>query len=112
MKEICDRVTEYLQTSKAYTNPDLSLSILSVATGISPRTISTSINGYLKRNFFDLINQMRVEEAKIRLRTHRDIQTIESIGADCGFRSPTPFYEAFKKSEGKTPLQWLKTAER
>lgn len=41
---------------------------------------------------------MRVQEAKKRLRVMKESRhTIESIAADCGFRSRSAFYAAFKK---------------
>jgi len=108
MKEVCDKVMNYLAASGAYTNPDLSLPILSVDTGISTKNISRSINGYLKKNFFQLINEMRLEEAKKRLRALGKNVTIDSVGLECGFRSKSSFYNAFRKAEGKTPQKWMK----
>jgi AraC-like DNA-binding protein len=98
----------FLTTSGAYTNPNLSAAMLSVETGISTRNISTAINAHLGKNFFHLINEMRLNEAKKRLRVHGDHFTIESVAEDCGFRSYSSFYNAFKEAEGKTPLQWMK----
>lgn len=108
MREICDKIVEYLRSSGAYTNPEFSLSMLAVETGISPKNISRSINGYLSKNFFDLVNEMRVDEAKRRLAVLDGNHTVESIYAECGFRSRSTFFAAFKKAEGKTPSQWLK----
>jgi AraC-like DNA-binding protein len=95
MKDICDRITEYLQTSKAYTNPEFSLSMLSVQTGISLKNISRSINGYLHRNFFDVINKMRFEEAKRLLMELDAGYTTDSIYPECGFQSRSSFYTTF-----------------
>ena len=66
-------------------------------------------NDYLKKSFFDLINEMRVEEAQKRLRSRSNNFTIDSIAVDCGFRSRSSFYTAFRKVEGMTPSQWLKS---
>ena len=110
MKTIAEKAINYLTTSGAYTNPDFSLSMLSVETGISNTNLSVSIRGYLNKNFFDLVNEMRVQEAKKRLPLMKENRhTIEAIAVDCGFRSRQTFYTAFKKMEGKTPAQWLKS---
>lgn len=109
MKEICNKVMEYLAVSKAYTNPALSLTMLAQATGIHHKNISVAINRYLHKNFFDLINGMRVEKVKRRLLALNDNYTIESVAADCGFRSRSTFFAAFKKATGKTPTQWVKS---
>ncbi len=109
MREICNRATEYLVLSKAYLNPEMSMAILAKNTGIPSRNLSRSINTYLKRNFFEFINEMRVEEAKRKL---MDLETsgytIDSIFEECGFRSRSTFFMVFKKVEGRTPAAWLK----
>lgn len=109
MREICDQTAEYLTSAKAYLRPDLSLAMLARETGISGRNLSRSINTYLRRNFFEFINEMRVEEAK-RLLLNMDASgyTVDSIYSECGFRSRSTFFLAFKKVEGKTPAAWLK----
>ena len=109
MQEICEKAMHYLASSGAYTNPDFSLSMLSVGTGISFTNLSRSLNGCMNKTFFDFINQMRVEEAKRKLLSTKEKRmTIETIAGDCGFRSRSAFYNAFAKTEGKSPTQWLK----
>ncbi len=109
MKEICDSVTGYLQKTERYKDKDFSLSTLALETGIHYKKISTAINGYLHKNFFELINAMRVDEAKRLLRTLNTADyTIESIYTPCGFQSRSSFFMTFKKFEGTTPAQWLK----
>ncbi len=109
MREICNRATDYLVTSKTYLNPEMSIAMLAKDTGIPSRNLSRSINTYLKRNFFEFINEMRVGEAKRRL---MDLETsgytIDSVFEECGFRSRSTFFMVFKKVEGKTPAAWLK----
>ena len=111
MAAICRQITAYLEESKAFKNPDLSLASLSVATGIPQKAISRSINGYCHKNFFDLINRMRIEDAKNRMRDLQNNYTVESIAEECGFRSRSSFYLVFKKLEGTTPARWLKTVQ-
>ena len=113
MKETCNRVIDYLSSSRAYCRQDLSLAALARETAIPQKVLSRSINGYLKRNFFDLINEMRIEEAKRRL-LELEISgfTIDSVYAECGFRTRSTFFLAFKKLEGKSPAQWLASTDR
>ena len=110
MKGICDTVTQYLQTSGAYKNSDLNLSTVSHETGIHHKNISIAINTYLHKNFFELVNNMRVKEAERLLRELSSTgYTIESIYTECGFRSRSTFFTTFKKFEGTSPAQWLKS---
>ena len=100
MKTICDAATDFLVESKAYLRPDISLAVFAKEMNVSSKTLSKCINGYLKINFFEFINRMRVEEAKQRL---ADLETsgynIDSIYGDCGFRSRSSFFMVFKKIE-------------
>ena len=58
------------------------------------------------RNFYDLINRMRIEEAKKMLRemavTNSRLMS-EEVGVQCGFRSRSVFFTRFKGYEKKTP---------
>lgn len=108
MRQVCERITAYLSGSRAYCRHDLSLAMLAAETGLPQKTLSRSINGYLKRNFFELINEMRVEEAKRQLlQLAVSGYTIDSIYETCGFRSRSTFFLAFKKTTGLSPAQWL-----
>lgn len=111
MRAVCQRASDYAVSSKAFLRPDISLAVFSKEMDLSQRTLSRSINGYLHLNFFEFINGMRVEEAKRRLlELDASGYTIDSIFAECGFRSRSTFFLVFKKTEGKTPAVWL--AER
>ncbi|MDO5427654.1 helix-turn-helix domain-containing protein [Parabacteroides sp.] len=113
MRDICSQVKEYLETTNAFLRKDLSLSILSRETGISQKLLSRSINGYLKQNFFELINEMRVGEAKRRLLLPENAgHTVDSLYEECGFRTRSTFFLAFKKVEGLSPAQWLNSVKK
>ena len=108
MKAICEKASAYLSESKAYLHPDISLALFAREAGLSQRTLSRSINGYMKVNFFDFINRQRVEEAKRLLReVDSKGHNIDSVYEECGFRSRSTFFLVFKKMEGKTPSEWL-----
>lgn len=112
MRDICSQVKEYLETTNAFLRKDLSLSILSRETGIYQKLLSRSINEYLKQNFFELINEMRVEEAKRRLLLPENAgHTVDSLYEECGFRTRSTFFLAFKKVEGLSPAQWLNSVK-
>lgn len=113
MREICEKATEYLKTTKAYLRPDINLALFAKEVGIPQRTLSKSINGYLHRNFFEFINEMRVEEAKHQL-LHLDAlgYNVDSVYTECGFRSRSTFFLVFKKTTGKTPATWLAETQK
>lgn len=108
MREICDRASEHLQNTKAYLQPDISIAFFAKEINISQRNLSRAINNYLNCNFFEFINKMRVEEAKRQLlNLDASGYNIDSIFAECGFRSRSTFFLVFKKITGKTPATWL-----
>jgi len=109
MEIICNKVIDYLTTTKAYTNCDLTLAMLSFETGIHYKNISAAINGHLNKNFFEIVNGMRIEEAKrLLLELSTSDYTVESIYTECGFWSRSTFFMTFKKFEGTSPSKWLK----
>ena len=113
MRDICSQVKEYLETTNAFLRKDLSLSILSRETGIYQKLLSRSINEYLKQNFFELINEMRVGEAKRRLLLPENAgHTVDSLYEESGFRTRSTFFLAFKKVEGLSPAQWLNSVKK
>ncbi len=109
LNKYAERVQEYLTTSEAYLNPNLSLSEVAKAIGISQKNLSRAINTALGKNFFDLINSSRVEKSKSLLTQKKEKGlTLETIAEQCGFNSQVTYCNAFKRTTGMTTTQWLK----
>ncbi|MEP2058400.1 MAG: helix-turn-helix domain-containing protein [Maribacter litoralis] len=94
-----------LKDKKLYTDPNLKLLELAYRLDISAHELSKLINENLERNFTDLINEFRIEEAK-QLINNNSLYTMEAIGQQCGFNSKSAFYKAFKKFTHLTPTQY------
>lgn len=95
---------QYMNDSKPFLNPELTLSALSSELNVSPEYLSTILNGRLNRNFFDFVNHYRIEEFKIRVRDPKNkALTLISIAFDCGFNSKATFNRVFKQVTGVTP---------
>lgn len=115
MAEYCQRIVAYLETEKRYREPGYSLWELSRDTGISTKIISKSINEYMGRNFYDLINRMRIEEAKKMLREMAATNSrlmIEEVGVQCGFRSRSVFFARFNVYERMSPRKYMSLFEK
>lgn len=109
LQQYARQVEEYLRSSEAYINPNLSLRDVAKATGISSKNLSRAINTVLDKNFFDLVNGFRVEKSKALLAEKKEKGlTLETVAELCGFNSQVTFCNAFKKSAGMTTTQWLK----
>ncbi|MEI6348551.1 MAG: AraC family transcriptional regulator [Bacteroidota bacterium] len=71
------------------------------------RYVSQVINETYQMNFFNYINQFRIEEAKVILQSSKsDKYTIEGIAKMVGFNSKSSFNGAFKKTTGFTPSEF------
>ncbi|MCP3900070.1 MAG: AraC family transcriptional regulator [Desulfobacteraceae bacterium] len=105
-----DKLINYLDQEKPYTDPDLKLQNLADHIGIPSYQLSQIINTELKQNFYDLINSLRISEAKHKLMdpAHQHI-TILAIAYDVGFNSKSTFNTAFKKYTKMTPSQFKKS---
>lgn len=101
------RVIDYMETSKPYLANILTLEQLANQLQMPSRTLSNIINRQFKQNFFEFINQYRVEEAKSQLSNpEQKHKTMIEIMADSGFNSKATFNTFFKKLVGSTPSQY------
>ncbi len=105
--EYSERLIAYLKMEKPYTNNDLKLQDIAAYFGLPSHQLSQIINTELNRNFYDLINSCRIEEAKKELidpaKRH---MTILAIAYEVGFNSKSAFNNAFKKHTEMTPSQY------
>jgi AraC-like DNA-binding protein len=106
-KEIA-QLDAYFANSKAYLQPNLSISEVSVATQIPNRELSFLINSYYKQRFSDYLNDMRLSHFLAQVDAAAlDQFTIEAIALASGFSSKSSFYRAFKKKYGSNPSTYL-----
>lgn len=103
-------VKKHMNTENPYLDSKLTLPQLAKQIGISPNYLSQVINEQFEKNFFDFINDYRVQEAKrLLVETDKASLNIVSIAYDAGFNSKSAFYTAFKKHVGVTPSQFRKS---
>jgi AraC-like DNA-binding protein len=106
---ILNELLELMKKEKPYLSPAVSLSILADQLDISSKHLSQVINENLGRNFYDFINQYRVEEAKIKIQKNSN-KTFLEILYDVGFNSKAVFNNSFKKHTGMTPREFKKVS--
>ena len=109
IESIQQKIQKVLVEEQRYRDATLTMPILAKALGLTPHQFSLYINDHLERNFSQLLNEVRIEAAKKRLLKDRHL-TVEAIGFDCGFNSPSTFHTAFKKATGMTPAAFRKQA--
>lgn len=111
--KIYESLLVLMKADAPYLNPKLSLFQLAKAMSIQPNQLSQVINTHSKQNFFDFINQYRVEAVKTRIKNNDyEKYTLLSISMDCGFNSKASFNRAFKKHCGMTPSAYRKQIEK
>jgi AraC-like DNA-binding protein len=110
MEAVITRITDLMEKEKMYHEPELTLRQLSDKLGLPTYQVSQMINDGMNRNFYNLINTYRVEEAKqLLLEPGNRNYTILSIGFEAGFNSKTTFNTVFKKFTGLTPTEYRET---
>lgn len=110
LEEIYIKTTELLQKEKLYLNPELKILDLAILLNVHPNVMSKAINHVSEANFYDLVNNMRVDEF-IRRTKSEDAgkYTILAIALDSGFNSKAAFYRNFKLITGESPTEFIKS---
>lgn len=104
-----DELFKFMREKKLFLNPDLKLHDLATQLQMAPHTLSEKINQELHMNFYDFVNQYRIEEFKDRaLSPENSHLTLLALAYDVGFNSKASFNRIFKKNTGQTPSQYLK----
>jgi AraC-like DNA-binding protein len=105
--EIASRIISLMENDKLYQETQLTLQNLADKLLLPSYQVSQVINDGLKKNFYDLVNGYRVEEAKrLLLDPKNKNYTILSVGFEAGFNSKTTFNTVFKKFTGHTPTEY------
>ena len=106
--DIVKRMKEYLDRERVFTNADLKMKDLADVLHLSAPKLSQVFNLYLGQNYYDFINQYRLDEFK-RLIAAGEYKryTIAALSEQCGFKRSN-FFSTFRKVEGMTPAEYLK----
>ena len=101
------KLKQLMEMEKPYKNCKLTLRDIASMLNISAHNLSEIINTKEEKNFFDFVNQYRIEEVKNDLlNPHNNNLTILAIAMEAGFNSKTSFNTLFKKYVGLTPSKY------
>lgn len=104
-----------LKEDKIYLENTISLDKISELLDIDRYAVSQVINQGFNKNFYELINDYRIDHAITILKENSELkksnQKIKVIDLvyDCGFNNKVSFYKAFKKRKGMTPKEYRDT---
>jgi AraC-like DNA-binding protein len=106
--EVAERIIQAFEIDKIHRRDGLTVRDLAQATGLQEYRVRRQINGQMGyRNFNDLLNKYRIQEACEILNDpgQRDTPVIR-IAMDVGYPSPGPFNRAFRAIVGTTPSEY------
>lgn len=109
IQRIVGKLDRAMEEERLYLDSGLTLPSLAEHTGISANYISQAINEARASNFFDFVNERRIDEAKHRLIEEHG-RTVLEIALDVGFNSKSTFNAAFKRFAGMTPSDFRRSA--
>ena len=92
-----------MESDKLFLDNSLTLDVLSDELNLSRHHTSQLINEYFKMNFFEFVNNYRIDEAIKLLQDKENDLNINQIIYSSGFNNRTSFYNAFKKKTGISP---------
>jgi AraC-like DNA-binding protein len=102
------QLREYMQQSKPFLDPSLSVETLAKRINLPSSELSLTINRIIGQHFFDFVNLYRINLAAEMLIKNEQQQTVLEILYEVGFNSKSSFNTAFKKHLLMTPSQYRK----
>ncbi|QPO13779.1 helix-turn-helix transcriptional regulator [Thalassospira sp. A40-3] len=94
-------IDDVMRAQHLYRDPDLTLDRLARRVVIPARQISGAINRRFGRNVSQVVNEYRVAEAQMLLRTTD--KPVTEIMFDCGFQTKSNFNREFGRVTGMGP---------
>lgn len=109
-RRIHGKLLDLMNDQHVYRDSNLKLSQLARELSTSTNYLSQVINQVEQQNFYDFINEYRIEEVKNKM-VDPDFSnhTLLSLAYESGFNSKSAFNTAFKKHTGMTPSHYKNT---
>ncbi len=109
MKNLSIALNDLMASEKPFLNENLTLSALSHILEVPDKKLSTLLNQNMGFSFYDYVNNLRIEEVKIKMISPEAKKyTLLAIAFDCGFKSKSSFNRIFKSSTQLSPSDYRK----
>lgn len=113
VKKQLETLSLVIQEQQLYLNPALRTQDVAEVAGIPVSDIRALFGSGVDISFADFVNQFRVDHfLQMQQDTSFDYLSIEGKAFKSGFNSKSNFYYIFKKIKGKSPSQYLETANK
>ena len=107
VEEVAEKIITKLMIEKKYRDPKYSAKQLATDIEVNSRHISAVISLRFQQNYSELVNRLRIYEAKYMLQdSYFDKMTMEDIAINVGFTTRQSFYASFYKLCGMTPKEY------
>lgn len=107
LEQLKSQINSLFTEKKLFSDPKLTLKDLSQHLGVSERVVSFVINHAMAENFYDLVNNYRIEEAQKIFMTSKDNKlTVLEVLYQVGFNSKSSFNTQFRKKTGFSPSEF------
>jgi AraC-like DNA-binding protein len=111
-QKIYESLKKVMSEERLFENPELTLDALSATLNVNPNHLSQVINSIENKNFYDYVNQLRVESfISLISKPEKSNYKLLSLAYECGFNSKTAFNRNFKKTTGLSPTEYLKMSK-
>ena len=107
VEDIARKIITRLMVEQKYRDPKYSAKHLAEDLGVNMRHISAVVNLRFQQSYSELVNRMRIYEARYMLQERCfDDMNVEDIAINVGFTTRQSFYAAFYKLCGITPKEY------
>lgn len=104
-----ERIRATMEQQQLYLKQNLNIEEFARHVGIHYREVSSIINKHFDTNFFEFVNEYRVNKAKQMLQDQHNIdKTILDILLESGFNSKSSFHRFFKRYTGMSAADFRK----
>lgn len=107
-RRLIEKLQNLLNVEKVYQEPEYSRASFAAELGVSEAIVSRLANEYLQKTIPQLLNEYRVEDAKILLQ--ETTAPIQIVAKEAGFPSLATFNRVFRDLAGQTPSDYRKEA--
>jgi len=105
-----NKIRKYMAIEKPFLDRELTIYGLASKVRIPRHFLSEVINEHMGMNFYQFINEYRVQEVKKRMKEPgNEHLTILAIAFDSGFNSKSSFNTIFKENTGMTPSEYQRS---
>ncbi|WP_298514601.1 AraC family transcriptional regulator [uncultured Kordia sp.] len=104
--EMKEKLISLMEADKLFLDSSLTLDELSAQLNMSRHHTSQLINEHFQVNFFEFVNNYRINEAIRLLQDKQNDLNINEIIYAAGFNNRTSFYNAFRKKTGISPKSY------